>query len=186
MHCRDVKQLLTARRDGNSTQFDEVALQEHVRHCQSCRAAEQQQHHLDILLSTPAPRAGTSISTDTIMLAVQQQRRISQQLEDLRTQQQRRMMHLRSAGMALAAVVFFTVGSIPLLVLAITILQTGLVVKALSLLSNVIDVLYILTQYLQTGLAIATRNTWLLSGVAFAVVIMMGMWLRLMRYPREA
>jgi hypothetical protein len=120
------------------------------------------------------------------MLAIQQRRRISQQLEQLRTQQQTRIVRLRTVGMALAAATFFTLGSIPLLLLAITIEQTGLAVKALSVLSNVIDVLYILTQYLQTGLTIATRNSWLLSGVAFAVVVMMGMWLRLMRYPQEA
>ncbi|MBV9691968.1 MAG: zf-HC2 domain-containing protein [Ktedonobacteraceae bacterium] len=186
MRCRDAKQLLTARRDSNLTRSDEVTLQEHLHYCQPCRATEQQQQHLDTLLSTSAPRICNSIPTEKIMLAIQQQRRISQQLEQLRTQQQTRIVRLRTVGMALAAATFFTLGSIPLLLLAITIEQTGLAVKALSLLSNVIDVLYILTQYLQTGLTIATRNSWLLSGVAFAVVVMMGMWLRLMRYPQEA
>ncbi len=85
----------------------------------------------------------------------------------------------------MAAISFFTLSSIPLLLLAITIIQTDLVLKALTLLNGVIDTLIILSQYLQTGLTVVTRNTWLLSGVAFACVIMMGMWLRLMRQPQE-
>ncbi|MBV8823158.1 MAG: zf-HC2 domain-containing protein, partial [Ktedonobacteraceae bacterium] len=172
MRCRDVKQMLTARRDSTLTRSNEVTLQEHLHHCRRCRATEQQQQYLETLLSTSAPRIYSSISTEKIMLAVQQQRRISQQLEQLHTQQQMRIVRLRPVGMACAAVIFFTLGSIPLLLLAITIEQTDLAVKALSLLSNVIDVLYILTQYLLTGLTIATRNSWLLSGVAFAVVVM--------------
>jgi hypothetical protein len=85
----------------------------------------------------------------------------------------------------LAALSFFTLGSIPLLILAIAIIQTDLVVKSLSLLSSVIDILIVFSQYLQVGLILVTRNNWLLSGVAFAVVVMMGMWLRLMRPPHE-
>jgi tetrahydromethanopterin S-methyltransferase subunit F len=163
-----------------------MTLQEHLHYCQPCHAKEQQQQYLDMFLSTSAPRICSSISTEKIMLAIQQRRRITQQLEQLRTQQRTRILRLRAVGMVFAAVIFLTLGSTPLLLLTITIEQTDLAVKALSLLSNVIDVLYILTQYLQTGLTMATRNSWLLSGVAFAVVVMMGMWLRLMRYPQEA
>jgi hypothetical protein len=50
----------------------------------------------------------------------------------------------------------------------------------------VIDMLFISGKYLQEGLAWATRNNLLLSAMAFAFVVMMGVWLRLMRYPREA
>jgi len=59
-------------------------------------------------------------------------------------------------------------------------------VKALSLLSSGIDILFVSAQYFQIGLTLVTRNNWLLSAVAFSVVIMMGMWLRLMRPPQEA
>jgi len=72
------------------------------------------------------------------------------------------------------------------LLFAIILIQTDLAVKILSLLNGVIDVVIILAQYSQEGLTLATRNNWLLSGVAFAVVVMMGMWLRLMRHPQEA
>jgi hypothetical protein len=54
------------------------------------------------------------------------------------------------------------------------------------LLSGIIDVFIILGQNLQEDLTALTRNSWLLSGMAFAVVVMMGVWLRLMRYPQEA
>jgi hypothetical protein len=96
------------------------------------------------------------------------------------------MARLRTVGTALVAIVFFTLSSLPLLVLAIAIIQTDLLVKALSLLSSVIDILFVVAQYLQVGLTLVTRNNWLLSAVAFSVVVMMGMWLRLMRPPQEA
>jgi hypothetical protein len=54
------------------------------------------------------------------------------------------------------------------------------------LLSDGIAALVILAQYLQAGLALVTRDNWLLPGVALVLVVMMGMWLGLMRYPREA
>jgi len=65
------------------------------------------------------------------------------------------------------------------------IIQTDFAAKALSLLSGIIDIFIIFAQYIQEELTLLTRNSWLLSVMAFAVVIMMGMWLRLMRYPQE-
>jgi hypothetical protein len=128
----------------------------------------------------------SSVSTDKIMLAIQQHQRITEQLEDIRKQQQTRVAQLRSVGAALAAITFFTLSSIPLLLLAVVIIQTDLVVRALAPLNGVIDALIILAGYLQTGVALISRDNWVLSGVAFAVVVMMGMWLRLMRHPQEA
>jgi hypothetical protein len=55
----------------------------------------------------------------------------------------------------------------------------------LSLLGDIVDVLIVLTQYLQAGLMFITRDNRLLLGVAFVLVVMMGMWLRLMRHPQE-
>jgi len=59
-------------------------------------------------------------------------------------------------------------------------------VNMLSLLGDVVEVLIVLTQYLQEGLMFITRDNRLLLGVAFVLVVMMGMWLRLMRHPQEA
>ena len=96
------------------------------------------------------------------------------------------MARLRVVGLPLAAIAFFTLGSIPLLLLALTIVQPDWLVNMLSLLGDVVGMLIILVQYLQVGLTLITHNDMLLLGVAFVVVVMMGMWLRLMRHPQEA
>jgi hypothetical protein len=84
------------------------------------------------------------------------------------------------------AISIFILSSIPLIILAMLILQTDAVVNTLSVLNNVLDVFFILIQYLQNGLTMLTYNNWLLSGFALAMVVMTGMWLRLMRPPQEA
>jgi anti-sigma factor RsiW len=187
MRCRDAKEKLAVQRDGDLTASDAAALEEHLKTCSNCRAFKQSHYSIDHLLcETATPRVHRSISTDTIMLAVQQQARISQQLEDIQQQQQKRVEKLKPAGTAFAALGFFALSTIPLLVLAITIVQTDLVVQALALLNGAIDALIILAEYLVKGLIVLSRNNWLLSAVGLSVVIMMGMWLRLMRHPQEA
>lgn len=186
MRCHDARQQLNAQRDRGETQSDATALQEHLQECSVCRAFQRQQRDIDSLLRSAAPQKRPGITTDQIMLAIQQQSRISRQLEDIRQQQQNRVEHLRPIGAACAALGFFTLSSIPLLLLAITIVQTDLMVKALSLLNGVIDIFIVIAQYMEAGITLLTRNNWLLSGFAFTIVVMMGMWLRLMRYPREA
>jgi predicted anti-sigma-YlaC factor YlaD len=201
MRCRDARQWLYAQRDGvfeeakagkanvvrpEAGSPEALELQEHLAQCPVCRAKQQQLRHLDDIFCPSTPPMRTSISTDKIMLAIQQQQRVTQQLEDIRKQQQSRVAQMRNAGTALAAIAIFTLSSIPLLLLAVAIIQIDLVVKALAPLSGVIDVLIIVGEYLQTGVALVSRDNWLLSGVAFVVVVMMGMWLRLMRHPQEA
>jgi len=128
----------------------------------------------------------SSISTERIMLAVQQQKRISQQLEDIRTQQQFRMARISVVGAPLAAMTLFILVSIPLLLLALAIVQPDLLEQAFPLVSDVVGVLIVLAQYFQVGLTFITRDNRLLLGVAFVLVVMMGMWLRLMRHPQGA
>ncbi|MBV9616988.1 MAG: zf-HC2 domain-containing protein [Ktedonobacteraceae bacterium] len=189
MRCRDAKIYIAAQREGDLAESDAAALKEHLTECPDCRALEQRERSLDTLLSSSAPHTPVQqahVSTEHIMQAVQQQRQISQQLEDIRKQQQSRVARLRPFGAASAAIVFFTLGSIPLLLLAIILIQTDLVVKAVSSpLNGVIDMLFISGQYLQTELTWVTRNNLLLSAIAFAFVVMMGVWLRLMRHPQE-
>src|SRR6266571_2708617 len=167
MPCRDAKLWLAAQRDGDLTESDALALEEHLKHCPVCRAYEQRLRSLNTLLLTPAPRVYSSISTERIMLAVQQQKRISQQLEDIRTQQRSRMARMGVVGAPLAAITLFTLVSFPLL-------------------SDIVGVLILLVQYFQAGLTLITRDDRLLLGVAFVLVVMMGMWLRLMRHPQGA
>jgi hypothetical protein len=128
----------------------------------------------------------TSISTERIMRAVERQKRITQQLEDLRTQQRRRIARLRIFTPRFATFTYLTIGLISLSLLTLLIFNTGLVVNVLASLSGVIDALVTLAQYLQSGLALVLHENWLLSAMAFVLVIMMGIWLRLMRHPQEA
>jgi hypothetical protein len=187
MRCRDAKIWLNVQRDGDlELPTDTIAtdLQKHLCQCNVCREFARQQSSVEVLFPTVPVQA--SISTDQIMYAVKQQQCITQQLEELRQQQCLRIERMRTIGATTIAISIFTLSSIPLIVLAMLILQTDVVMHTLSLLNDVVDVFFILTQYLQNGLTMLTHNNWLLSGIAFAMVIMMGMWLRLMRYPQEA
>ncbi len=197
MRCHDVKQVLAQQRDTDEMDDTDIAaFQKHLGECADCRAFEQRQQSMDMLLRTSQKTeqplvaqsfsSTGSVSTRSIMQAVQQRKQISQQLETLHEQQRSRVARLRTGGAVFAAILFFTLGSIPLLILAIMLVQTDFMVQVLLLLSNVVDVLYVLGQYVQTSLTIVTHNSFLLAGVGFVVVLMMGMWLRLMRPPREA
>ena len=189
MRCRDAKTWLNVQRDGDlelPTVTVAKDLQEHLRQCDACRESTRSQSSMEIPLRIPTAPVQASISTDQIMHAVKQQQRITQQLEELRQQQRLRIERIRTIGAMGVAIGIFTLSSIPLLILTMLILQTDVAVHTLSLLNGVVDVFFILTQYLQNGLTLLTYNNWLLSGVAFAMVVMMGMWLRLMRPPQEA
>jgi predicted anti-sigma-YlaC factor YlaD len=190
MRCPEAKAWLSTQRDGERELSQAQAVQEHLKQCNSCRTFEQKQREIDTVLGTLAPRKvvtvrAASVSTDNIMRAIKKQTQISQQLEDIQHQQRTRVERMKAVGAAGAALGFFTLSSIPLLFLAMTIIQTDLALKTLTLLNGFIDVLIITGEYLQTGLTLVTRDNWLLSGMAFAVVVMMGMWLRLMRTPQE-
>ncbi len=186
MHCHDAKEWLGAQCDGYRAFLLAPALQEHLKQCSACRAFLQRQYHLEGVLDTPTPLIRASISTSQIMRAIREQKCISQQLEDIRRQQHIRMERLGPVGAASLALGLFTLSSIPLFFFTILIIRTDLAAKALSLLSGAIDIFIIFAQYLREELTPLTQNSWLLSAIAFAVVIMMGMWLRLMRYPQEA
>lgn len=187
MRCQDVKRWLIAQHESEQPS-DLHEVHAHLRSCPPCRRYWSHQQRLDTLFHTQAqgPRTFSSISTERIMLAIQQQQRITQQLEDIRTKQRTRMARMRVVGIPLFALVFLSIGSIPLLLLALTIVQPDLLVNILSLLSSLVALLLILAQYLQAGLAMVTRDARLSALVALAVVLMMGMWLRLMRHPQEA
>jgi anti-sigma factor RsiW len=194
MRCRDAKKWLSAQRDGDLTPLHAEALEEHLAHCGTCHSEAQEQRNFDTIIGsindrvsntdTPLVRPA-SISTDQIMRAIQKQKHITSQLEDLRRQQQMRVSRMRTVGTVSAALGFLILSSIPLMFLVIVFLQTDLALDALSLLNGVIDGGIVLGQYVQTGLTLVTRDNLLLSGLAFAVVVMMGMWLRLMRSPQE-
>jgi hypothetical protein len=147
---------------------------------------EQDHQRMDQVLKSPTSRMFTSISTERIMQAVERQRRISEQLEDLRTQQRTRIARLRIFTPRFATLTYMSMGFISLLLLALLIFNTGIVVNILVSFGGVIDTLVILAQYLQSGLALVFHQGWILSAMALVLVIMIGMWLRLMRHPQEA
>lgn len=131
-------------------------------------------------------RVYPGISTERIMQAVEQQRRVSQQLEDLRLQQKQRTAFLRTTGLkciALFCGLFSVLGGAFLLLL---IARPDLLERVLDALSGVIAMLLALGENTRRALAQVPLNSWLLSGAALLVVLMMGLWVRLMRYPQEA
>jgi len=128
----------------------------------------------------------TSISTERIMQAVERQKRITEQLEYLRNRQRTRMAHLRIFTPRFATLTYLSMGVLSLLLLTLLIFNTGIIVNILESFGGVIDTLAICAQYIQSGLAFVLQQEWLLSAMALALVIMMGMWLRLMRHPQEA
>ena len=190
MRCRNARDWLSAQRDVKSSSPEAQIVRAHLKQCASCRGFEQSQRQIETMLRTTAPRVPpvqvASVSTDNIMQAIQQQKRISQQLENIHQQQHIRIARMKTVGAASAALCFFTLSSVPLLFLAVTIIQTDLALKTLTLLNDFIDMLIIIGQYVQIGLILVSRNNWLLSAMAFVVVVMMGMWLRLMRPPQGA
>ena len=189
MRCRDAKNWLNVQRDGDlelPTGTIATDLQKHLRQCNVCQAFARQQSSVESLFPIPTAPVHASISTDQIMHAVKQQQHITEQLEELRQRQCVRIERMRTIGATGIAIGIFTLSSIPLILLIMLFLQADVVMNALSLLNGVVDVFFILTQYLQNGLTILMYNNWLLSAVAFAMVILMGMWIRLMRPPQEA
>ncbi len=186
MRSRDAKDWLTTRRETDFVQSDVTMLQQRVKHRENCHEHEQYKQRMDQMFHTPATRMFTSISTERIMQAVERQQRITEQLEDLRKQQKTRIARMRIFSPRYAMLTYLGMGFISLLLLSMLIFNTDTVVNILESFGGVIDTLVILAQYLQTGLALVLKQEWLLSAIALVLVIMMGMWLRLMRHPQKA
>src|SRR6266480_1019731 len=180
MRCRDAKFWLTAQREHDLLPSEVTALQEHLKHCSACHTSEQYHKRTDPALNSSTSRMLTSISTERIMQAVERQKRITEQLEYLRNRQRTRMARLRIFTPRFATLTYLSMGVLSLLLL------TLLIVNILESFGGVIDTLAIFVQYIQSGLAFVLQQEWLLSAMALALVIMMGMWLRLMRHPQEA
>ena len=186
MRCRDAKQQLTAQRETETDQSDVLHLQEHLKRCPGCRSFGRRQTYLTTLLEPAPVRVYQGISTERIMQAIEREKRISQQLEHIQSRQQARLARISKVGAKIAVFAFLVTGALAAGLFALFLFQPEIFMSLLSTLSGFIDALYALAGYLQAGLTLITSQNWLLSGVALVVVIMMGMLLRLMRYPREA
>ncbi len=188
MRCRDAKYQLTAQREteANQSESNVLRVQEHLRQCTGCRSFERRQTHLDAMLRPAPDRAYRTLSTERIMQAVERERRISQQLEHIQSQQQVRLARVSKVGPKIAATAFLVTGALVLGLCALFLFQPEVFISLLSPLSGFIDALYALAAWVQAGLTLISSQNWILSGVAFMLVIMMGIWLGLMRYPHEA
>lgn len=120
------------------------------------------------------------------MQAVEEQRRVSQQLEDLRTQQQQRTTHLRTTGLKLMGVLWGLSGVLIGGFMILLIVQPALLDRTLNSLDDSIAILIALTEQLKLRLSMIPSSNWLLSAAALAVVLMTGLWIRLMRHPQDA
>jgi hypothetical protein len=120
------------------------------------------------------------------MRAVEQQKRITNQLESLQAQQQARLARVRKAGTKVIGMIFLLATVATLGLLALFVFQPDLFLAVLSFSSGVIDIAMQVLRYLSSGFVLIIGQGWLLSGAALVVVVMLGIWLRLMRAPREA
>lgn len=134
---------------------------------------------------TPPSRMYPGISTERIMRAVDQQRRVSQQLEDLRTQQKRRTALLRTKGLKCIGTLCCAFGILAAGFVLLLIMQPALLDRTLNLLNDGIATLVMVEESIKLGLALIPSSSWLFSAAALAVVLMMGLWIRLMRHPQE-
>lgn len=132
--------------------------------------------------SHPCP----GISTERIMQAVDRQRRISQQLDDLRVQQRQRTAFLRAAGLKIVAIMCYVCGGLAAGFVVLLLLRPELLARTLDFLGNGLAVLLMMEEEIRLGLSLIPLSSWLLSGMALVVVLLMGLWVHLMRPPREA
>ncbi|HEY1353751.1 MAG TPA: hypothetical protein VGF67_29425 [Ktedonobacteraceae bacterium] len=178
MRVRDVRNLLSAQRA-----FHPTRTTEHEGSDPGDSACDHPGRPSQI--SSPS-RLYPGISTERIMRAVEQQRRVSQQLEDLRIQQRQRTAFLHAAGIKWIMAVYGISGGLALVFILLLIVQPGLLGRILSVLGGGIAFLLMLEESVRQGLAPVPLSNWLLSGAALLVVLMMGLWVRLMRPPKEA
>jgi hypothetical protein len=128
----------------------------------------------------------SSISTERIMQAVEERRRVSQQLEDLRLQQKQRTARLRIAGLKLMGVLWCVTGALVIGFALLLLLQPVLFERLLNSLDGTIALLVMVEEQIKLGLSLIPSSSWLLSAAALVVVLLTGLWIRLMRYPQDA
>lgn len=176
MRCHDAKRKSFAQRG----EYREQGYQAEIMHPVGS-ACDQHTSEREVSSSRLCPE----ISTERIMYAVERQRRITQQLDELRARQRRRTAFLRTTGLKLLG---WSGGIIGLLLSVFAVgcvWQPVLLVRILTLLSGVILFLLAVGGEIQEGVSLIPSNNWVLSGAALAVVLLMVLWLRLMRHPQE-
>ena len=177
MRCHDAKRGLSAQCGAHVAPPAERA--------EDVRADSCEQEQPASLLGTPSSQLYPCISTERIMHAVEHQRRITQQLDDLRAQQRQRTAFLRVTGLRVMAWSGLALGILVGALVLLCLLQPAILASTVRLLSGFIAFMLAVGESLQASLSLIPSNSWVLSAVALAVVLMMALWLHLMRYPRE-
>jgi len=187
MDCQEAKRWLVAQRDATlaPTEPQRRAVREHICGCPACRAYELRLRRMLVIQPSPVQRVYSSISTERIMQAVEQEKFVEQQVKDMRAQQQKRMARHRPIVLPTLLLLVFTLLAIPLLLAIGAMTQPDLLANMPPALNGLIYVLMLGVQYLHTGSMLITTDTALMIIGALVLVIMMGVWLRLMRQPRQ-
>lgn len=188
MDCQQAKRGLIAQREHADapTESQDEAVRKHLRGCPECRAFEQRLRRAQMVQPSSVQRVYSSISTERIMQAVAQEKFAAKQVEAMQMQQQRRMARQRSIVLPTLLIFAFTLLVIPLLLATVAMIEPDMVANMPPALSGLIYMMMLGVQYLHTGSTLITKDTALLVIGALALVIMVGMWLRLMRSPRQA
>lgn len=182
MRSSDAKDQFTTSRAAHLARSTENNGENDLNHCDSSQESREQPSPS----VTPASHLYPSISTERIMQAVEQQRRVSQQLEDLRAQQKQRTAFLRTTGLKFLAALCGVCGVLAVAFVILLIVRPELLARTLDALSGGIAALLMAEEEIKLGLSLIPSSSWLLSGAALVIVLMMGLWVRLMRYPQEA
>lgn len=188
MNCQQAKRSLIAQRDHSDTptKSQDEAVREHLRGCPACQVFEQRLRRAQMVQPPLVQRVYSSISTERIMQAVAQEKFAAKQVEAMRVQQQRRMVQQRSIVLPTLLIIAFALLVIPLLLATVAMIEPDIMANMPPALSGLIYMMMLGVQYLHTGSLLITKDTALLIIGALALVIMVGMWLRLMRSPRQA
>jgi hypothetical protein len=187
MRCRDARQwLLNQGSEEEAPQQKQLVL-EHLARCPACQTYRRQQQQVGRLLqqSSPAP-VPCNLSTEQIMQAIYLRQRTTRQLEQLRLQERSRLARLRPLGSSLLIVLLLLTASLPVVLFVLFFIEPEVLVSLLPVLGGVVDVLLIAAQYLLLGLSIVSQDNLLLAALAFVLLLLAGIWLRLMRVPQEA
>jgi hypothetical protein len=119
------------------------------------------------------------------MQAVEQQKRVTQELEDLCVRQQASAQRLRQTTISLMVGASGVCGLLALTFILLTLFQPEILAHLLNLAGSTIALGFAVGEEIKTALAPLPSNSWFFSGVALAIVAMVGLWLHLMHCPRE-
>jgi anti-sigma factor RsiW len=188
MRCRDARAWLAEEHSDSEAetgrQRSEVLA--HLAHCPACRHYEQQQQRLKRLLYGNFSPVSCRISTEQIMQAVYLRQRTTRQLEELHQQQRTRLARLQTLSSLFMVSLFILTASIPVLLFLLFFNQPELLVRTLLLLSDAVDAFLVALTYLRLGLSFVSQDNLLLAALAFLLLLLAAVWLRLMRAPQEA